>query len=634
MAMPDPKLKLPRKPLSYVLAKRIFRFILKVFFRRIDVLNENVVPEDGPIILVGNHANQFIDGMNLVASSNRAISFLIAQKSYDRRYIGDVAKAIGAVPVLRPQDIAFKGAGKILRIEEDVENGTCKMIGDENCQFTKVDIKKGAKIRGKWEGDLLVSEAPTKDNEIMLAPLREPKASVPGGGCDYKILPKIDQKVVFDKVFKVLAKNGTIGIFPEGGSHDQGHLIPLKAGVTIMALGAASQGTPVKIVPCGLTYFHAHRFRSKAVVQYGQPFDPPKDLVELYKTDSRKACGALLEIITKKLMEVTVNTPDYKTNKLLQTVRRLYQPDKLKQLTGRDYMAYSRKFTNGFEKLQNTPQAQALIKEVEEYVNDALSCGWKDKELKLINRIEVSYKYSPLIWGYVLTHMLIVLVAFPLSLPGIVLNFPIMYLSRSKALAMQKKALAASKVKVGAYDVVASEMVKAAGVFVPVFYTVYVVVAAFVADILIDESQPDGYQLLEWIIPLSIFVLLPTFSYYFILLSDHWYFSRKKARAVFFRSNKHCKRLMKTRKTLQTKVRRFVEVHLRENTFAGPYAKGGLKGDRGGREFSREDDRGSGMGTLQEDQEEEEEVPNSGSSMGGEGGRKVYPERVKVEGVA
>lgn len=68
------------------------------------------------------------------------------------------------------------------------------------------------------------------------------------------------------------------------------------------------------------------------MVQYGQPFDPPKDLVELYKTDSRKACGALLEIITKKLMEVTVNTPDYKTNKLLQTVRRLYQPDKLKQV--------------------------------------------------------------------------------------------------------------------------------------------------------------------------------------------------------------------------------------------------------------------------------------------------------------
>ncbi|GMH71033.1 hypothetical protein TL16_g05552 [Triparma laevis f. inornata] len=622
MPMPDPKRKLPRTPLSYAFAKRIFRFILKVFFRRIDALNQNVVPEDGPIILVGNHANQFVDGMNLVASSSRAISFLIAQKSYDRRYIGDVAKAIGAVPVLRPQDIAFKGTGRILRIEEDAENGTCKIIGDADCRFTEVDIKKGAKIRGKWEGDLLVSEPPTKNNELSIAPLREPKASVPKEGCEYKILPKIDQKQVFNKVFQVLAKNGTIGIFPEGGSHDQGHLIPLKAGVTIMALGAASQGTPVKIVPCGLIYFHAHRFRSKAVVQYGQPFDPPVDLVELYKTDSRKACSALLEIITKKLMEVTVNTPDYKTNKLLQTVRRMYQPDKLKQLTGRDYMAYSRKFTNGFEKLQNTPQAQALMKEVEEYTTDLTSCGWKDKELKLINRVELTYKNTLTVWGYILTHALIVLVAFPLSFPGIILNFPIMYLSRNKALAMQKIALAGSKVKVGAYDVVASEMVKSAGIFVPIFYIIYIVVAAVLAGIMIDESHPENYQMLEWLVPLSIFLLLPTFSYYSILLSDHWYFSRKKVRAVVMRNSKDCRRLLKIRKNLQTKVRRFVEVHLRENTFAGAYAKGGLKS--GDRELSREDDR---MQTLTEEE-------GTNSESGGEGSRKVYPERVKVEGVA
>jgi len=43
--------------------------------------------------------------------------------------------------------------------------------------------------------------------------------------------------VVFNAVNELLANNGTLGIFPEGGSHDQGHLIPLKAGVTIMALG-------------------------------------------------------------------------------------------------------------------------------------------------------------------------------------------------------------------------------------------------------------------------------------------------------------------------------------------------------------------------------------------------------------
>jgi hypothetical protein len=56
---------------------------------------------------------------------------------------------------------------------------------------------------------------------------------------------------------------GRIGIFPEGSSHDRADLLPLKAGVTLMALGAAAQhNVEVQIVPCGLTYFHGHRYNS------------------------------------------------------------------------------------------------------------------------------------------------------------------------------------------------------------------------------------------------------------------------------------------------------------------------------------------------------------------------------------
>jgi glycerol-3-phosphate O-acyltransferase/dihydroxyacetone phosphate acyltransferase len=55
----------------------------------------------------------------------------------------------------------------------------------------------------------------------------------------------------------------SIGIFPEGGSHDRSELLPLKAGVTIMALGALDKAPETKlyIVPCGLNYFHGHKFR-------------------------------------------------------------------------------------------------------------------------------------------------------------------------------------------------------------------------------------------------------------------------------------------------------------------------------------------------------------------------------------
>ena len=40
--------------------------------------------------------------------------------------------------------------------------------------------------------------------------------------CDYsyKIMPKIDQSSVYKNVWDHLSEDGAIGIFPEGGSHD------------------------------------------------------------------------------------------------------------------------------------------------------------------------------------------------------------------------------------------------------------------------------------------------------------------------------------------------------------------------------------------------------------------------------
>lgn len=42
---------------------------------------------------------------------------------------------------------------------------------------------------------------------------------------------------MFSSVQKSLSNNDCICIFPEGGSHDRTELLPLKAGICIMALG-------------------------------------------------------------------------------------------------------------------------------------------------------------------------------------------------------------------------------------------------------------------------------------------------------------------------------------------------------------------------------------------------------------
>ena len=85
-----------------------------------------------------------------------------------------------------------------------------------------------------------------------------------------------------------------------------------------MALGAMEHvpTLQVRIVPVGLSYFHPHRFRSRAVVEFGPALDIPKELVDQFQQggdQKRKAAGKLLHMIYDALKTVTIRAPDYET---------------------------------------------------------------------------------------------------------------------------------------------------------------------------------------------------------------------------------------------------------------------------------------------------------------------------------
>lgn len=66
----------------------------------------------------------------------------------------------------------------------------------------------------------------------------------------------------------------------------------------------------------GLNYFHAHRFRSRAVIEFGTPISINRDLVQKYRNggpEKREACGKLLDTIYDALKSVTVNAGSYET---------------------------------------------------------------------------------------------------------------------------------------------------------------------------------------------------------------------------------------------------------------------------------------------------------------------------------
>lgn len=78
----------------------------------------------------------------------------------------------------------------------------------------------------------------------------------------------------FERARSVLAKGGVLALFPEGTSHDDPRLKPLKTGAARIALGAAEAllPQPLVVVPVGLFFARKTTFRSEALVVVGEPF--------------------------------------------------------------------------------------------------------------------------------------------------------------------------------------------------------------------------------------------------------------------------------------------------------------------------------------------------------------------------
>eukprot|EP00960_Hanusia_phi_P038592 753500-Hanusia_phi.AAC.5 len=108
------------------------------------------------------------------------------------------------------------------------------------------------------------------------------------------------------QVHEHLQQGGTIGIFPEGGTHDGTNLLPLKWGVSTMVLGALAkyegkQPLKISIVPVGLNYFAPHKFRSTVSVDFGDAIEISESLVEKYrngsKEDKQEANREVMELV-------------------------------------------------------------------------------------------------------------------------------------------------------------------------------------------------------------------------------------------------------------------------------------------------------------------------------------------------
>ena len=130
---------------------------------------------------------------------------------------------------------------------------------------------------------------------------------------------------------RLLARGGTIGIFPEGVSHNEPRLKTLKTGAARIALGAVSAGEALdlQIVPVGLYYTEKTTFRSSALLHFGEPLPVTPVVLEPDGTPPRDAVRELSDRIEKALREVMLHAEQEEALTLIDKAERIFSAEEV-----------------------------------------------------------------------------------------------------------------------------------------------------------------------------------------------------------------------------------------------------------------------------------------------------------------
>ena len=220
-----------------------------------------------------------------------------------------------------------------------------------------------------------------------------------------------------------LAEGGAVAIFPEGRSHNEPGVAPLKTGAARIALEAEAVHGPlgVRILPVGLVFDRRERFRSRALVEIGEPFPaaagegrpagPPAD---------PDAVRALTARIDRALQEVTVHFATWEEARLVARAAEIYARPALdvpRRTSLARATAARRAFAEGHRRLAalHPGRVAAAAEAVRRYDDLLAAAGLRDEQ------VAAAYAAPPVL-RFLRRTVGTLLLRLPLALVGIALN--------------------------------------------------------------------------------------------------------------------------------------------------------------------------------------------------------------------
>ena len=230
----------------------------------------------------------------------------------------------------------------------------------------------------------------------------------------------------FDTARGVLARGGAIAIFPEGASHSDPKLRPLKTGAARIAFGAArglSESAPLRVVPAGLYYRAKHIFRSAALLYFGEPFAVAPVALEPGEEPPAGPVRELTARIEQALAAVTLQAEQAEAHALVDRAQRIVSAQDDAPASPRslaDEFALRRRLLAAYDvvRAQWPERFAALATRIDRYEAALSVAGLDPRQL-------APGRFTPgRVAGYVGKAALVLVLLLPAALVGVAVHYP------------------------------------------------------------------------------------------------------------------------------------------------------------------------------------------------------------------
>lgn len=236
----------------------------------------------------------------------------------------------------------------------------------------------------------------------------------------------------FERAAALLRRGGTIAICPEGASHSEPYLLPLKSGAARIALGAVSikdesdserASLDLKIIPAGLYYTAKTTFRSGALLYFGEPIPVEPAEPDPDGEPPREAVRALSDRVADSMRSLTLNADRHEALAMVARAERIFSAadDEGEGVSLERELLRRRRFVEAYayHRQHSAERLEALERRVFAYEEELRQAGLEDPRQLSPSTVADYARVRKL-----LARVVVFLLLLPAALAGAALHYP------------------------------------------------------------------------------------------------------------------------------------------------------------------------------------------------------------------